>query len=290
MFDWLVATFSSHPYIGVSLVFLACGLGLPLPEEIVLLFAGFVCHRGLADPQTMMAVCAGAILLGDVIPFALGRTYGPRLLRIRVMRLLITPERLARFDRWFRRRGELVVLISRFIAGIRMVSFFTAGTMRMSWTKFLGLDLAGILPIAIGLVWVGSHYGETIEAVIGRVQQVERGILIAAVSSAAVIGVWYWLRWRRRQQLLVGGPAETYVEPSAPVRREATRGDAEPADPDAEPSAGEAADAGGGEPGEPGEPGGAAEPDPGSGAEPRDADRPAEAGDDRDSAGNGASG
>lgn len=221
MFEWLVDSFSSHPYVGVTVVFLACGLGLPLPEEIVLLFAGFVCYQELADTTTMMAVCAAAILMGDVIPFALGRIYGTRLLRIRVMRMLVTPERLARFDRWFRRRGEFVVLISRFIAGIRVVSFFTAGTMKMSWTKFLALDLAGIVPIASFFVWIGDRYGSAIEAVISHVRQVERGILITAVASAAVVGVWYWLRWRRRQQLLVGGPAETYVEPSAPVRRAA---------------------------------------------------------------------
>ena len=56
MFDWLVETFSAYPYAGVALVFLACGLGLPMPEEIVLLFAGYLCYQGLADTSTMMAV------------------------------------------------------------------------------------------------------------------------------------------------------------------------------------------------------------------------------------------
>jgi membrane protein DedA with SNARE-associated domain len=214
MFDWLVETFSAYPYAGVALVFLACGLGLPMPEEIVLMFAGYLCYQGLADTPTMMAVAIGSILLGDLIPFAAGRIYGPRLLRIRLMRMLVTPERLARFDRWFRRRGEFVVLISRFIAGIRVVSFFAAGTMRMTWLKFLALDLAGIIPIAMGLIWLADHYGGAIQAVIEQVRKIERGILIAGLAGGATLGVSYWLRWRRKQQLLVGGPAETYVEPT----------------------------------------------------------------------------
>jgi membrane protein DedA with SNARE-associated domain len=214
MFDWLVETFSAYPYAGVALVFLACGLGLPMPEEVVLLFAGYLCYQGLADTPTMMGVAIGSILLGDLIPFAAGRIYGPRLLRIRLMRMLVTPERLARFDRWFRRRGEFVVLISRFIAGIRVVSFFAAGTMRMSWMKFLALDLAGIIPIAMGLIWLADHYGGAIQAVIEQVRKIERGILIAGLAGGATLGVSYWLRWRRKQQLLVGGPAETYVEPT----------------------------------------------------------------------------
>lgn len=222
MFDWLVETFSAYPYVGVAVVFLLCGLGFPLPEEIVLLFAGYVCYSDLADTRVMSVVCVCAILVGDLIPFALGRIYGPRLLRIRLMRILVTPERLARFDRFFRRRGEFVVLISRFIAGIRVVSFFTAGTMKMSWTKFVLLDLAGIVPIASLLVWLGDRYGTAIEAVIDQVAKVERGILIASFATAAIVGVWYWLRWRRHQRLLVGGPAETFVEPSAPIRRDPT--------------------------------------------------------------------
>ena len=220
MFDWLVATFSSHPYAGCALLFLLCGLGLPLPEEIVLLFAGYVCFEGLADREAMMAVCCSAILLGDVIPFFLGRRYGPRLLRIRLLRILITPQRLARFDRWFRRRGELVVFFSRFIAGIRVVCYFTAGTMRMAWLKFLALDLAGILLIGPLLVWVGHHYGGTIRAAIASVTKVERGILIGALAAGVLVGGWYWLRRRRTQRMLVGEPAETFVEPSSPVQAE----------------------------------------------------------------------
>ncbi|MBK8975994.1 MAG: DedA family protein [Planctomycetes bacterium] len=216
MEGWLLETLTSYPYLSVALVFIACGLGAPLPEEIVLLSAGYVTYRGAADPATMMVVAGTSILAGDLIPFSLGRSVGPNLMRIRAMRFLITPERLARFDRWFRRRGDFVVLLSRFIAGMRVVSFFIAGTMRMSWPRFLALDGGGIALIVPPLVWLGSRYGGTIEAVVAKAQSVERGILVAALSAAAVGGLWYWLRWRRRQRLLVGGPAETFVEPTSP--------------------------------------------------------------------------
>jgi membrane protein DedA with SNARE-associated domain len=217
MFDWLVATFSSYPYLGCAALFLLCGLGLPLPEEVVLLFAGYVCFEGLADRTTMIVVCCGAILLGDILPFYLGRHYGPRLLRIRLLRMLVTPERLARFDVWFRRRGEMVVFFSRFIAGIRVVSFFTAGTMKMAWTRFLLLDLAGIVLVGPLLVWVGDHYGSAIRAAVEHVRRIERGILIGVLAAAVGFGLWYWLGRRRRQRLLVGGPAETFVLPTTPV-------------------------------------------------------------------------
>jgi len=210
----LIETFGDHPYFGVSIVFLLCGLGLPLPEEIVLVSAGYLCFKGLAEQYQMMMVCTAAILLGDIVPFALGRLFGTRLLRLRPMRFIISPQRLARFDRWFRRRGDLVIFFSRFVAGIRVVAYFTAGTMKMGWLRFILLDMAGILLIAPPLVLVGNLFGATIEDAIVKITKIEKGLLYTVLIAAGIVGFWTWMRWRSRQRLLVGLPVETYVEPS----------------------------------------------------------------------------
>ncbi|MHC5064141.1 MAG: DedA family protein [Planctomycetota bacterium] len=210
----MIETFGDHPYLGVSIVFLLCGLGLPLPEEIVLVSAGYLCFKGLAEQYQMMMVCTGAILIGDLVPFALGRFFGTRLLRLRPMRFIISPQRLARFDRWFRRRGDLVIFFSRFVAGIRVVAYFTAGAMKMGWGRFIFLDMAGILLIVPPLVLVGNMFGATIEDAIVQITKVEKGILYTVLIAGGVVGLWTWLRWRNRQRSLVGLPVETYVEPS----------------------------------------------------------------------------
>lgn len=217
MFDWIIEHFGTHPYAGIAIIFILCGVGLPLPEEIALISAGYLCFKELAEPVTMGIVCFVSIMLGDALPFALGRSFGTRLLRLRTVRLIISPQRLARFDRWFRKRGELVIFFSRFVAGIRVVSYFTAGTMKMKWSRFLILDAAGTLVLVPPLVWVGTEFGGTIEDAIQQVTQIERGILITVLSALAILGGWTWLRWRRRQRNLVGLPTETYIEPSSPV-------------------------------------------------------------------------
>ncbi len=221
MFEWVVATFSDYPYLGIATVFLFCGIGLPLPEEIVLISAGYFCFREVADLGWMITVCSVAILIGDIIPFALGRYLGASLLRLRPMRMLITRQRLARFDLWFSRRGDLVIFISRFIAGIRVVTFFTAGTMKTSWLRFIVLDALGIVLIAPLLVWVGARFGGAIDDAIAWVTTVERGILAVAAAIALVVATIWALRRRRRQRLLVGNAAETFVEPSEPIREPA---------------------------------------------------------------------
>ena len=213
MFDWLVETFTSYPYLGVAVVFLICGLGFPLPEELVLIAAGYVCFKNLAELPPMMAASAAAILAGDVLPFFLGRTFGARLLRLRPLRVFINKRRLAKFDRWFRRRGDLVIFFARFITGLRLVAYFTAGTMRMPYRRFIMLDLIGIAVVVPLLIWLGYSGGNVIDDAIAGVQRVERGILIAVGAGALLVGLWYWLRQRRQRQRSPA-PSETFVGPS----------------------------------------------------------------------------
>ena len=150
----------------------------------------------------MIGWCATAILVGDMIPFLLGRTFGVRLLRLRWLRILITKQRLAMFDRWFRRRGDMVIVISRFLAGLRMVAFFTAGAMKMRWSRFLLLDGLGIILIAPLLTWLGFSSAGFIEDMIERIEKVERGLLWGVIGGTLLLAAGPWLQRRRRQPRL----------------------------------------------------------------------------------------
>lgn len=218
MFEALIAAIEQHPYLGIGIVFVLCGMGFPLPEELVLLAGGYICHDSPEKARLpwMMLWSGVAILCGDLIPFVLGRVFGTRLLRIRWLRLVVTRQRLAKFDRWFRRRGDLVIFVARFLAGIRMVAFFTAGTMKMPWLRFLALDLAGILVIVPVLVYIGWSSGEVIDNVLAWIRKVERGILFATIGGVLVVGVWFWLSRRRRLQRQPHAPTEAFVEPRVP--------------------------------------------------------------------------
>jgi membrane protein DedA with SNARE-associated domain len=219
MLDQLVEAIAAYPYLAVAVVFLLCGMGLPLPEEIVLLYAGYICYTepDRAQLPLMMAWCAGGILAGDALPYVLGRVFGVRLLRLRWLRYMITKQRLASFDRWFRRRGDWVILIARFVPGLRVVAFFTGGTMNMSWRRFLFLDGLGIVLIVPALTGLGYHSATFIERVIATVQKVERGILWGVLGGVVVLGLWFWLWQRRRQLARPKRPTETFVQPQRPV-------------------------------------------------------------------------
>ena len=237
----IIQTITDYPYIGAAAVFLLCGLGLPIPEEIVLLAAGFVCAKfpDKAQLLPMMGWCATAILAGDSIPFLLGKVFGVRLLRLRWLRYFVTKKRLAVFDHWFRQRGDLVIVISRFIPGLRVVAFFTAGAMKMRWTRFLLLDGLGIALIVPLLTWLGFRSASFIEEAFTTAQSVEQGILWGAIAVALVLAGWIWWSRRRRARLHGRALKETFVQPRTPVEQDgpaqsdeqAPSGDAAPSAP-----------------------------------------------------------
>ena len=222
MFDSLVETIAEYPYIGIAMVFAICAIGLPLPEELVLIAAGYVCAKfpEKASLHWMMIWCATSIVSFDLVPYLLGRVFGARLLRIRWLRVIVTRRRLADFDRWFRKRGDLVIFFARFLAGIRTIAFFTAGVMKMPAQRFLLLDGLGITIIVPLMIWIGHRGAGVIDVVIERVQAVERGWVWTILGAAVVLGVWWLGRRRARRRASAEGPTETFVEPQLPVQRD----------------------------------------------------------------------
>jgi hypothetical protein len=127
-----------------------------------------------------------------------------------------------------------------------VVAFFTGGTMKMGWRRFLLLDGLGIALIVPVLTWLGCHSANFIDRMIATVQKVERGILWGALGAAALVGLWYWL-WRRRQRRnRRSGLTETFVQPrriEPPVGADPTTTDPvapmapDPGEPEAKPPA-----------------------------------------------------
>ena len=173
MLQRLVAILSSQS-IGVALGFLfvalvLCGFGLPMPEDVFLITGGVLARLAaphehyttfsmLGDPGllAMMAVGLAGILTGDSVIYLAGRRLGKRVADFRLLRHMAPPEKLARVEKLLQKRGPVVVMIARFLPGLRAPTYFTVGHSRVPYRIFLMYD--GLAALVSAPLWVGLGF------------------------------------------------------------------------------------------------------------------------------------
>ena len=207
MKDFLIALLGSAAgltaYGLIFVVLLAAGFGLPLPEDIPLVMGGVLVHRGQANLWVMMLVGYLGIIIGDSIMFALGGRFG-RKVGSKVSTApgffarIVTPEKRAQVEGMFKKHGEKIVMIARFLPGVRTVTYFTAGSVGMRYSHFLLYDSIAALASAPIFVLLGYYFGSDIESLLARIAAGERkviGVLIALVVASILFN-----RWRARRK------------------------------------------------------------------------------------------
>lgn len=117
--------------------------GMPLPGESALIASSLLAlHGSMHIENVLLAVFTGAVL-GDTTGYLIGR-FGGRRLILRYGHLVkLTPERLARFEEMFERRGFLVVATARFVVLLRQLNGIVAGSVKMNPLQFMGANVLG---------------------------------------------------------------------------------------------------------------------------------------------------
>jgi membrane protein DedA with SNARE-associated domain len=186
---------------GVAVVFcllFACGMGLPLPEDIPLIIAGaFLCTDARSWIITGIAAWCG-IIGGDCIIYFMGRRYGMEITRVPLIGKHLTRARVERVEQYFHDYGVGVVGIGRLFAGIRGAVVFVAGAIRFNFAKFIIVDgLAAIVSGGLFMLlghWIGQQLLDP--AAQKKIHEAKEIIFFVAGFLACAIFVFYL--WRRR--------------------------------------------------------------------------------------------
>jgi membrane protein DedA with SNARE-associated domain len=199
--EYLTEWFTRFHYLAPFTVLMLCGLGLPLPEEITLIGCGLLVAQAKVGFWQITGVCSAAILLGDSIPFWLGRRWGLAALKSRIFARVLHPERFAQLERKFADNGNWAIFTCRFLPGLRIPGYFTAGTLGMSYVRFLVLDGIGVLVSVPTSIWVAhvffEKYGDQLEGAAKAVSEANHLVLIGVAVVVLAVILWKWLRKRR---------------------------------------------------------------------------------------------
>lgn len=153
----------NYGYFAVGLALLLEDFGLPVPGETMLVTAAFFAGIDRLDIGLVIIVGFVAAVLGDNIGFAIGNYGGRPLVERWGKYVMLTPERLDKAHKFFNRHGGKIVIIARFIEGLRQLNGIIAGISEMRWHKFLLFNVvgAGIWVTFWGLI--GFYGGNHIE-------------------------------------------------------------------------------------------------------------------------------
>lgn len=191
---WLIA----GGYFALLGVLLACGLGLPLPEDIPLILSGALIASGHMTWIGAGLVAWTGIMGGDMILYHLGRQYGHNITRVPYVGRHVTEERLNRVEVLFAKYGIRVVAVGRMFAGIRAAMVVTAGTIRYHRGKFLLADgLAAIVSGGAFMV-LGYFLGKNLPKLLAAVEHGKLWVMGGALVVAAGVGTWMYFHSRRR--------------------------------------------------------------------------------------------
>lgn len=174
----------------VGLMFL-CSIGFPIPEEAILVGAGYAASEGTVSLPGAIFVCSGGILAGDTLVYSLGRWFGLPLASRWPFRRVFTPRRIRRMRVLMARHGAKVLVPIRLIPVARAVAHFTAGALGYRYWFFILLDAIGVAILTPLTVWLAWYFGKDIKHL------VREGNLLLALLAGLALGTWLAWTWFR---------------------------------------------------------------------------------------------
>lgn len=190
----ILAYLSGHSsillYVALFVILVSCGVGIPLPEDIPLITAGFLAYNGTLELGWAIGVSMVAILLGDTIIYYIGYHWGLSILNRPLMRRLLPESRLERVRRYFNRFGDRTIFFARFIVGLRAATFWAAGTLKVRYAKFLLFDFLAALISVPAFVLLGWYFGDDIERAMHLLDRIELILLVLAAGAIALFIFW----------------------------------------------------------------------------------------------------
>ena len=191
----IIAWITEYGYLAIFVLLIFGIVGLPVPDETLLTFTGYLIYRReLSLPLAFAAAAAGSAS-GMTISYALGRSFGLALLHRFGKYVHLTPERLARAHAWFERIGHWALTLGYFIPGVRHLTAYAAGMTEVAPHQFALFAYTGTVLWVTAFLSLGYFLGERWKVV---ELHVERYLVGLSIALAVLLGgYWIWRKWGR---------------------------------------------------------------------------------------------
>jgi membrane protein DedA with SNARE-associated domain len=201
---------ATYGYVGIFFLLMLGIVGLPIPDETLMVYCGFLISKGTLHPAGVAIAAVAGSWCGITVSYLLGRTLGLGVVHRFGKYMHLNEERLEKVHHWFRRAGHWALFVGYYIAGVRHFTAIVAGTSRLEFRTFALYAWSG------GLVWVGVFL--TLGYVLGEnwraiAEAIHRDLLWASLVILGIAGIVLLIRWKWRKGRAPGDVASTPVSP-----------------------------------------------------------------------------
>ena len=191
----VLAWITQYGYTAIFFLLILGIVGLPVPDETLLTFTGYLIYRGNFSLPWAFASAALGSACGMTISYTLGRVFGMAVLHRYGKYLHITPARLARAHAWFERIGHWALTIGYFIPGVRHLTAYAAGMSELEPHHFALFAYSGTVLWVTTFLSLGYFLGERWETV---EQNIHHYLVIGSVAIGIALAAYLlWRKFRR---------------------------------------------------------------------------------------------
>ncbi len=200
-----------YHYIGFFILLLLCGVGLPIPEDLVIVTGGYFAHTGQAKLiPTFIVVYTGAIS-GDFILYWVGRRFGKEILSHKRLTWFFTPKRIKAINYYFHRYGNRTLFFGRFMVGLRSTIFLSSGAFKIPFRRVVLFNgIAASFSVSF-VCFLGYYFGDRIDQVLYWLKRLEHWIGLVVGIAIGIFLVWIFRFFKKQESEYEKEPAELEV-------------------------------------------------------------------------------
>jgi membrane protein DedA with SNARE-associated domain len=174
-------------------------VGLPIPDEWLLVFTGYLIWKGRFHPILGVLAAFGGSACGITVSYTIGRTLGLGFVHRYGRWLRITEEHTRRVHDWFHRIGHWALFFGYYVPGVRHFTAIIAGTSKLEFRTFAAYAWSGAMLWVCTFVFIGYSLGEQWQRVFDVIDHNIRLVTLAvAVLAVIYLAYRYWASKRSR--------------------------------------------------------------------------------------------
>lgn len=184
---WLLAFIAHFGYIGIFGSLVLGIIGLPVPDELLMTFAGYIISQGRLRYVPTVIVSAIGSFTGMSISYFIGLKFGNPILVKYGRKIHITKEKLDSTQNWYKRFGKFALTIGYFIPGVRHLTAYSAGISKWSYRSFCLYAAPGAMLWTVAFITLGTYLGVHWRVVTEILHRYLVIGLVVLVASAVVV-------------------------------------------------------------------------------------------------------